>query len=156
MATAAIIHGKTYEPVARQKAESIIHKKIKICGLVINMAYPELAASPDGFIENDTLVEIKCPYTIRNEEIKGLAFLENVNGEWQLKKEHPYFYQVQGSMLITGRKRCVFVVYTFKELKCINVTFDENWTKMSLVPKLYAFWKSHYLPFLCKKLANAC
>ena len=39
--------------------------KVKPCGLFISKKYPFLAASPDGFFR-DFIIEIKCPYILRD------------------------------------------------------------------------------------------
>ncbi|XP_060881742.1 uncharacterized protein LOC132953238 [Metopolophium dirhodum] len=59
-------YGREVEDIARKKAELIIKKKIEICGLIIDPNDPYLAASPDGLIENDAVVEIKCPYVAKD------------------------------------------------------------------------------------------
>lgn len=69
-------------------------------GLIIHNKYPYLAGSPDGLVGNDGIVEVKCPYSIRNEKITftKLKYLNSTNG--QLNKTNLYYYQVQG--LIQG------------------------------------------------------
>jgi hypothetical protein len=44
----------------------ISSEAIKDCGLFISEHHPFLAASPDGVIGDDGLIEIKCPYTARD------------------------------------------------------------------------------------------
>ncbi|TRY78175.1 hypothetical protein TCAL_16683 [Tigriopus californicus] len=53
-------------------------KIVRDAGLVIDPAVPFLAASPDGFVENEeSLLEVKCPFKIREEmpSINNLDFL---------------------------------------------------------------------------------
>ena len=57
--------------------------------------------SPDGFVGEDGVIEVKCPYNSAN-HIE--TFIEKT-----MKKE--YFYQCQGNMLFTGRKWCDFISY---------------------------------------------
>ena len=67
-------HGKTYEPVAIKKHEKYMFStrnpvSVFKSGLVVSMASPFLAASPDGKVIDQGcskpfgLVEVKCPYT---------------------------------------------------------------------------------------------
>ena len=58
-------------------------------------------ASPDGLVGDDGMIEIKCPYNTVN-HIKTV-----VSGE--MPKEH--IPQVQGNMMINGRKWCDFISY---------------------------------------------
>lgn len=58
-------------------------------------------ASPDGLVGDDGMIEIKCPYNTVN-HIKTV-----VSGE--MPKEH--MPQVQGNMMINGRKWCDFISY---------------------------------------------
>ena len=64
-----------------------------------------LAASPDGTVGKDGLVEVKCPLSCRDESIEDLArqdhsfCLEYHTGEdkLRLKRTHNYYYQVSYS-----------------------------------------------------------
>lgn len=81
----------------------------------INMA----GASPDGFVNNDGLIEIKCPNTSTH-----LDFLETS----QPKRE--YILQMQWQMMCTRRKWCDFVSYDDRlpdnlSFKSVRVKFDE-------------------------------
>ena len=79
-----------------------------------------LGASPDGLIDRDGIVEIKCPYNSRqltvNEAVKTgkIKFLECISGELHLKKSHNCYFQIQGQLRITGKMYCYFVVWTPK------------------------------------------
>lgn len=79
-----------------------------------------MAASPDGLVGDDCIIEIKCPFSIRDYtpenayEEKKIKYLEKKNGKLVLKKNHDYFYQIQGQLHITPKKYCYFVVWTPK------------------------------------------
>lgn len=60
-------------------------------------------ASPDGLIEDDGIVEIKCP--AYNTMIKYLI---------DKKLPNQYKYQVQGQLYVTGRSWCDFFAYSPK------------------------------------------
>jgi len=65
-----------------------------------------LAGSPDGKINNDGLIEVKCPYNVRNEKVvfENIKYLNSDNG--QLNRNNFYYYQVQGLLEITNRNWC--------------------------------------------------
>ena len=92
-------HGKTYEPVALKEYEKYMFStrnpiSVFKSGLVVSIASPFLAASPDGKVIDRGcskpfgLVEVKCPYT--KFHVSPLEacddesfFAENVNQESQ-------------------------------------------------------------------------
>ncbi|AWK15319.1 MULTISPECIES: lambda exonuclease family protein [Candidatus Fukatsuia] len=94
-------HGTALEPVAR---EAYILREFAVevteVGLVDHPTIEGFAASPDGLVNDDGLIEIKCPKTWTH--LKTLR-----TGE--LKRE--YFLQMHAQMLCTGRKWCDFVSF---------------------------------------------
>ena len=84
--------------------------------------FSEIAGgSPDGFIGDDGLIEVKCPYNSGN-HIKTMLFDE-------IKKE--YAFQIQSLMLFTGRQWCDFVSYDPRQvdalkMRIIRVKRDED------------------------------
>lgn len=69
-------------------------------GLIDNPRIKGFAASPDGLVNDDGLVEIKCP--------KTWTHLETVRTG---KPKQQYLLQIDAQMLCTGRKWCDFVSY---------------------------------------------
>lgn len=60
----------------------------------------DIGASPDGYVGEDGLIEIKCPNTSTHlETLKSREVPKN------------YFTQIQGQLLCTGREWCDFVSY---------------------------------------------
>ncbi|CAC5393431.1 unnamed protein product [Mytilus coruscus] len=62
-----IKHGIQYESV--EKFESITKPETIKCGVFLSKSLSFLAASPGGLTENNTVLEIKCPYISQNELI---------------------------------------------------------------------------------------
>ncbi|KAL6418944.1 hypothetical protein ACFW04_014155 [Cataglyphis niger] len=58
---AATKYGRGNEEVARKELAIQLNKEIKLCGLFIDTENSCLGASPDGLIDDNGLVEIKCP-----------------------------------------------------------------------------------------------
>ena len=74
----------------------------------------------------------------------AIFFLENVNGELKLKRNHKYYTQVQGLMGVTGARWCDFVVYTSKGMSIERILFDEEyWNTLKGTLKPYYF--THFL-----------
>lgn len=117
---------------------------------------PYLGASPDGLVSNDSVIEVKCPYTGRYEQIvpgKHFSFLEfNGKGEIVLKHNSKYYFQIQGQLYISTRKYCYFVVFTFKDLFVQKIELDQQYCEGSLLPKLELFYVQQFRPFLSSLL----
>lgn len=61
-----------------------------------------IGGTPDGYIGNDGIIEVKCPFNGGN-HLKTLLTGEIYNED--------YIYQIQGYLWVTGRKWCDFVTY---------------------------------------------
>ncbi|KAK3105393.1 hypothetical protein FSP39_024182 [Pinctada imbricata] len=59
--TPATEHGHKYEPIAINRYMQDTKTDVKESGLVVCSQYPYLAASPDGVINDNELIEVKCP-----------------------------------------------------------------------------------------------
>jgi len=110
-----------------------------------------LGASPDGIVDDETVLEAKCPYTERNvtieEALKSRTFClkksESGRG-YALKKEHVYWHQVQGEMYFSRRKFCYFVVWTTKDVAILLIQRDNTWVENIL--RLLQFYHDHLFP----------
>jgi YqaJ-like viral recombinase domain len=94
---AAMQRGVEMEAEARQLYELVSGNTVNQIGLCVDNGY---GASPDGLIGEDGGLEIKCP--ILSTQVSYL--LDN-------KLPVEYFQQVQGNLLVTGRKWWDFVSY---------------------------------------------
>ena len=162
--THATKHGINMEVHAAELVAKLLgkfHQKVSIsyAGLVVSDTHPFLAVSPDLEVtcschEGEVfLVEIKSPYTVRHTAptADNLDYLEidNESGETHLKRNHPYYSQIQGQLAITGNKIAWFLVYTHFGHHLEKITFDEqNWENMKGF--LISFWYEHLAPTLLK------
>ena len=130
------------------------------CGVVISPQMPWLCSSPDRkVIDKDVgfgLVEIKCPYTLRNlrpeDACKDPSFYcEIVEGKPTLKRKHDYYYQIQVQLGICGLAWCDFVVFFQKGIIIERIRFDnEFWNKM--IAKLTVFLSCTYATLFIEML----
>ncbi|KAL4123032.1 hypothetical protein QTP88_015264 [Uroleucon formosanum] len=87
-----------------------------------------------GLINDDFIVEIKCPFGIKDTKTfleainsKKLSFCRlSENGKIELKVDHSYYYQVQGQMQISKRNFCYFVVYSVNWMEIQTISFDDS------------------------------
>ncbi|KYN21748.1 hypothetical protein ALC57_05874, partial [Trachymyrmex cornetzi] len=151
--TAAIKYGRDMEEMAKQDLAVQLKKQIKPCGLFIDRDNPWLGATPDGLLDEDGLVEIKCPLSAENlsaeEAVETLSRLKSMfdekNGN-KMNKNHHYFYQVQGQLNITQRKYCIFAIWTPKSVKTVRVDRDIDFWKNKMLPFLTRFYLECMLP----------
>ncbi|KAL0884189.1 hypothetical protein ABMA27_016194 [Loxostege sticticalis] len=128
VSTRATNHGKVNEKVALKQYCEKYGLKVKECGLFINKEKPYLGASPDGLLGHETVVEVKCPYSTRFCLINPVTvpYLYQTNGILQIKRNHPYYYQIQGQLYCTNRKYCNLIIYTYKDMQVLYIERDEN------------------------------
>jgi putative phage-type endonuclease len=112
--------GVDNEPLAREAYEIKTGEFVTEEGFIQHPKYNFVGISPDGVINDDGLLEIKCP---KSPEIHLQRFLNGVPDE--------YVPQIQGALWVTGRKWIDFVSYdpdtadSFK-LLIIHVERDEK------------------------------
>ena len=92
-------HGIDNEPIARVAYEKVIDGLVHEVGFVMHPAIPMFGCSPDGFVGDDGLCEIKCPNTAQHID----AILHGFPSRYQA--------QVQAQMACTERLWCDFVSY---------------------------------------------
>lgn len=152
----SLVHGKQFECKALCKFETQKNVKCHPVGLFIRPDFPFLGASPDGITDTDYLVEVKCPYSGRNNKIlpgKFFPFLHtNSCGEIALKPSSSYYAQIQGQLFISKTKLCFFIVYTFVDLFVQVIEYDEDYCLNSLIPKLSLFYEKFFRPYLASIL----
>lgn len=98
--TPAMEFGIENEPLGRAAYEMRLDREIQDGGFHIHDRIPRFGASPDGLINDDGLVEIKCPTTA-------------THVEWIVAGVTPEEYQPQmlAEMACTGRLWCDFVSF---------------------------------------------
>ncbi|XP_050306062.1 uncharacterized protein LOC126745672 isoform X2 [Anthonomus grandis grandis] len=111
-------YGSESEARAILEFENEFNLKVSRCGIFIGEQEYYLAASPDGCINEHDLVEVKCPFSITNmtptEAIlsKKITFATLENNHLHLKKNHNYYYQVQGQLAIANKQSCYFIIWS--------------------------------------------
>lgn len=97
------------------------------CGFFVHPEHDWLGASPDGLIGDDALLEVKCPFGLRN------------GGEFKSIFEQLHYYaQIQIELYCTGRTLCYFWQWCPFGTKLETVEFNQQWIDENL-PRLKAF-----------------
>lgn len=116
-----------------------------------------IGASPDGIIEREgsihKIIEIKCPFSFRNSSVeeactKNEFYCTMEDDLLHLKRTHSYYYQIQGTMGITGAVQCDFIVWTTISMKVETISFDKTLWEDVMLPKLCEFYYNNMLPFV--------
>lgn len=94
----AMQFGIDNEPVARLAYELETGNTVKEA--FFESFNDDIGASPDGYVDEDGLIEIKCPNTATHLDTLRTG---------EVPKQ--YFIQMQGQMLCTGREWCDFVSF---------------------------------------------
>lgn len=97
---AAMQRGTDLEPVARSLYEIQYDVVVTEVGFTLHPEYDCTGASPDGLVDDDGLVEIKCPNTAQH-----IACIQSGN------PDRKYWWQMQHQMACTGRQWCDFVSF---------------------------------------------
>jgi len=92
-----------------------------------------LGASPDGYVGDNALIEIKCPYGLRNQSPPTFK---------SIVEQHHYHAQIQIQLLVTGREKCYFWQWSPHGHMLEMVDFDPVWIDENL-PELMSFYAEY-------------
>nr|XP_022911115.1 uncharacterized protein LOC111422121 [Onthophagus taurus] len=154
----AVQHGRNNEGIALRQLEVQENVKIKKCGLFVDSQYCFLGATPDGLVGDDLVVEVKCPFSayktcpeeaIKQKKINFWTFNATSN-TFDINKKDKWFYQIQGQLQITGRKGCLFAIWTGHNIpmKVAYIRRDKQFWRTNMEIKLLRFYKECMLPEL--------
>ena len=173
---AATEHSKKHEEQARRTYAAymnyVSHTGLTVqpSGLTLHPTMSFLGASSDGHVHDpcmnppDGLLEIKCPFSIDNVDVRSLPPVEiarrfgskfclslNSDGGLELNRAHKFFTQVQGELAVMQRPWADFVVYTLAPADNIfvqRIKADSVFWKDVLLPELVKFYTSALVPEL--------
>ena len=66
------------------------------------------------------------------------------NGNYYLKKNYLYYFQVQTAMTVCNLTHCDFIVFTIKGINIVKVSFDEDfWNSIIATVKTFYITRPH-------------
>lgn len=131
----ATAHGNLHEPLAVMDYTAETGNIVDECGFFVHPEHEWLGASPDGLIDDDGVLEVKCPFGLRNKKGADLVF--------KSAKDQPhYFAQMQIEMACTGRAYTDFYQWTKHGDSLEPVEFSQKWFDDNL-PALESFYKRY-------------
>jgi putative phage-type endonuclease len=119
-----MLYGTELEPEARAVYAFERNVDVVEVGFIPHPLIADAGASPDGLVDNDGLVELKCPNT--GTHLKTLLNPEVI--------DRTYRYQMQFQMACTGRQWCDFVSYD----KRLTVPYRMSITRVPRDDKMIA------------------
>ena len=124
-------YGTKFESFAQKDFEMETGFNVEETGFHVASDYDWLGASPDGLVGDGAVLEIKCPYSMRN------------GGEFKSIYDQPQYYaQIQIEMLCTGRHKTYFYQWCERKSKLEIVGIDVFWLDEN-IHKLESFYKEY-------------
>jgi hypothetical protein len=136
----AVGWGREQEAAAIRSFSEKSGQRVTTCGIFLHKS-GILAASPDGLVGSNAVVEVKCPYKYRDDPNFARALIDSsfclqyVSDRVCLKPNIRYYHQIQGQMHICGRREAYLVVYIPADTLIVHVAFDAAWAT--------------YIPIMC-------
>ncbi|KAF2882481.1 hypothetical protein ILUMI_23706 [Ignelater luminosus] len=132
-------------------------KTVERAGLYIDVDHGFLGASPDGVINKNEIIEVKCLYKVAQlglsvqqaVERKCITCLEkDLQNKIRLRRNHDYFFQIQGHLAITGAEIRYFIVYTGdkNDIFIEEIKADKDIWNTIMLPKLIDFYVNCIAP----------
>lgn len=116
-------------------------------GVVVSPYSHWLAATPDRKVYCPArdppfgLLEIKCPDT---DDLSKVKCLREDNGQYKLKTNDNYYFQVQMQMAVTGLEWCDFYVWLDNASHLETIHFDDEFWQTAK-DKLDLFFLNYFL-----------
>jgi hypothetical protein len=147
----AVKYGREKEPEAKREYERRMGVKIQPAGLVVSKKHAWLCASPDGIIkgreegQQDTLLEIKCPYSCRNKGMVDVPYYKMGVG---LLKSHAYYTQIQLQLYVCDLQLAELMIYVAPGTWNLSHIWRDDKFLDELIPKLEKLYFENLLPQL--------
>ena len=132
------------------------------CGFIIHPIMGWLGASPGAFVDDPTsllscgIVEFKCPFSKKDVSPTDACSDPNFcceiqNGNPRLKRNHPYYHQVQLQLFvgIDLYDWCNFCVYTTKGVAVKRISIDATWCGTA-IPELESYFDAYNVARDCQ------
>lgn len=126
--------GVTHEDEARMDFSFAVGEDVVPASFCVHSNIKWLGASPDGFVGDDAVLEIKCPFGLRDKEPPA---------PFKTAKDQPHYYaQMQVQMYVTDRTMCYFWQWTPHDSKLEMVEYDSDYVA-EIYPKLEEFYQEY-------------
>lgn len=128
------------------------HRNFRVLksGLLVYKKHAFIGGSPDGICccdcHSNWILEVKCPLTLKDKSVEQFTH-SFLNQNSTVKKNHPYYAQLQTNMAISQLHQSDFVLWSNKGCKIITIKFDpEHWN--DLLSQAVPFFRQYVAPVL--------
>lgn len=126
-------YGQQHEPLAVLDFMSETGSVVEDAGFYLHPEHDWIGASPDGFVGNHGILEIKCPFSLR----------DKAQPEFKTLHAQPHYYaQIQVQLAVTGRTMCFFYQWAPHGTKTKVVEVNAKWWAKNL-PRLHEFYQRY-------------
>lgn len=113
--------GRQNERPALDAIQAALKQELTEPGLLLHPKYDFVGATPDGLVNGDTCIQVKCPYN-QNNHMKTV--LDNQIGQ-------AYYCQVQWESWVSGRDNIIFASFdprqpAYAQLHMIDIPVDKD------------------------------
>lgn len=154
--------GIVHEEDGIKEYEKLQGRKVKKCGIIFHHS-GILGASPDGILSDGCLLEVKCPYSIKDLNVKEV--IENPSSKFYVKCTSNglildqktvlgknYYNQIQGQLHICNKQYCDLLIWTKSQSIVLKIEKDISWAEN--INKLIEFYINIYLPKLIENVRS--
>lgn len=152
----AIQWGETHENVAIKHFSRATNLTVLPTGIWLTPT-GFLGASSDGLVGDDAVIEVKCPYSYRDDilqeklkYIKNYIVYFNDDGDLFVNSEHNYYHQMQGILHILNLSICYLIIWTTKGCIIATIKKESSWATNLIV--LEQFYVNQYIPKLIESI----
>ncbi|KAJ8673786.1 hypothetical protein QAD02_005048 [Eretmocerus hayati] len=107
---AAVKYGRDQEQLAKAKLKEEYGESMQECGAFVHEKHEFLICSPDATINDDGIMEIKCPYSAANMKAEDAIIQDNnvrkwfINGDTtKMNKDHRVYHQIIGQIEVANK-----------------------------------------------------
>lgn len=130
----AMTWGTEAEQFAREAYELETGLVVAEAEFTVHYAHDFIGGSPDGLVGKEGLIEIKCPH---DEQVHIGTWLDGMPSD--------HMPQVQGNLMVTGRRWLDFISYDPRQadqyrLYVQRIERDDQYIEETLLPGLLSFW----------------
>lgn len=128
-------YGNLHEPLAVMEYMGKTWLHPEETGFHVHPEHDWLGASPDALIEDDGILEVKCPFGLRNKKGDELVFKD-------AEDQQHYYAQMQVEMACTGRNYAHFYQWSKHGDSLQTVEFEPEWWDQYF-PEMEAFYNRY-------------
>ena len=165
--TQAMKYGLDMEPMVVKEFKELAGPQVEVfnCGLLVHPDIYWMGCSPDGIVYDTSdnpsvgILEIKSLFSMKRKSVeeclqlkRDICIHRDKNGDIRLKRNHKYYFKLQGLIGISGllwSKFCLYSKEGSENLFVEKIDFDPG-VFHKCTSKVHELYFSHCLPYLLR------